>query len=134
LYNKGYPLYGQRDELDSIPEETMFDCNRVKRFIQWTKKRFKDQTIEQVWGKIKESPKLMHDYEVFDKLPPPYSPALPNIRFAIKSFGWRELMDALWIVASEKEQTMSLLGLKDEEEKWIKVKDKLAQMPKNVQC
>ena len=55
---------------------------RIKRFMRWTRKRFKDKTIEQVWSKIQESPKLLKDFETFDTQPPTYSGALPNVEFA----------------------------------------------------
>ena len=51
----------------------------------------------------------------------------------IKNYGWRELMEAMWIVATKKEEAMANLGITEEEAKWTKVKDKLAQIPKNVQ-
>jgi hypothetical protein len=121
------------NQIDSIIEETMFDYARVKRFMRWTRKRFKDKTVEQVWDKIQETPKLLKDYETFDSIPPTYSGATANIEFAIKTYGWRELMEAIWIVATKKEETMSNLGFKEEEAKWTKVKDKLSQIPKNVQ-
>lgn len=109
------------------------DYNRIKRFIRWTRKRFKDKTVEQIWEMIQSTPRLKKEYELFDRQPEPYSAALPNIQFALKTYGWKELMEALWIVASKKEETMNLLGLIDEEHKWTKIKDKLNQMPRNVQ-
>lgn len=110
-----------------------YDENRVKAYLRWAKKRFKDNSPEWAWTKIQDNPKWMKDYLSFDKKPPEFSEASVNVEFCVRTYGWREMMRALWILASRKEETMYRLGLEEEESKWRKVKDKLASMPKNVQ-
>lgn len=109
------------------------DRERIKAYMRWTTRRFKDNTVEIVWSKIQGNPKMMKEYLTFDTLPSIYAHSTANLRFALKNYGWKDLMKSLWILATEKENTMFMNGLIKEQEKWIKVKDKLAQMPRNVQ-
>ncbi len=109
------------------------DRLRIKAYMRWTTRRFKDKTVEQVWSKIQDNPKMMKEYLTFDTLPPRYANSTVNLKFALKNYGWQDMMKALWILATEKENSMFNNGLIEEQEKWTKVKDKLAQMPRNVQ-
>lgn len=109
------------------------DVTRIAAFMRWTRRRFKGNTITQVWTKIQENPKIRKEYETFDTLPPKYAHSTANLEFVLRNYGYKDLLMGLWIVACKKENNMYLLGLTEEQEKWIKVKDKLAQMPRNVQ-
>jgi hypothetical protein len=109
------------------------DRTRIEAYLRWTTRRFKSTTVERIWGKIQENPKIKREYETFDKQPDRYAHSTANLKFVLKNYGWQDLMKGLFILATEKENSMFLNGLKTEQEKWIKVKDKLAQMPRNVQ-
>jgi len=109
------------------------DKARIEKYLRWTTRRFKDNSLELVWMKIQENPRIKREYETFDQQPARYAHSTANIKFALKHYGWEDLLKGLWIVATEKENSMNLMGFKKEQEKWIKVKDKLAQMPRNVQ-
>jgi hypothetical protein len=110
----------------------MFDSDRIKRWMRWTKKRFKDKTIEQVWAKIQENPKLMEEYSNFHKYQR-HSPATQTIEFATRAYGWKALVEAMWIMASRKEELTHMANQPQEQEKWTKVKDTLSKLPRNVQ-
>lgn len=109
------------------------DRTRIETYLRWTTRRFKDNSIELVWTKIQGNPRIKREYETFDKQPAKYANSTANVKFALKNYGWEDLLKGLWIVATEKENSMHLMGMKKEQEKWIKVKDKLAQMPRKVQ-
>ena len=109
------------------------DRVRIAAYLRWTTRRFKGQTLEQVWTKILENPHIRREYESFDKQPPRYSHSTANLKFILKNYGWEDLLKGMFLLATEKENTMFLMGMKEEQDKWIKVKDKLAQMPRKVQ-
>lgn len=109
------------------------DRLRVAAYMRWTARRFKGNTVEQVWTKIQENPKIRKEYETFDTQPARYSHSTANLKFALRNYGWPDLLKGLFLLATVKENSMFLNGFKEEQERWIKVKDKLAQMPRNVQ-
>ena len=110
----------------------MYDPNRIKKWMRWTKKRFKDKTIAQVWNKIQENPKLLEEYNNFEKYKR-HSEASTYVEFAVRTHGWSAFLDAIWILASRKEEILALSNNVKEEQKWTKVKDKLSQIPRNAQ-
>ena len=109
------------------------DKARIEAYLRWTTRRFKDNSLELVWAKIQDNPRMKREYETVDQQPAKYAYSTANIEFALKNYGWQDLLRGLWIVATKKENSMHLMRMKKEQEKWIKVKDKLAQMPRNVQ-
>ena len=109
------------------------DPVRLRAYLRWTKRHFGKSSLELIWKKIQKNPRMMQEYKEFDTMLPRTSPATANVEWAIKLYGWEELLNAMWLFATGKEQTMINLGLQNESEKWSKVKEKLATIPKSVQ-